>query len=467
MKIVFYQPLVRPEDRFHPFRSHYLGFSSLRAYLYANEAEISIYTASTPEGIIDACPDLIGISSCTEMWEITKGILRWLREEGFSGPIVIGGPHITALPETLPPEADCAVLGEGEQTFLEIVRANKSSRNTTLRDTPGIAYHETNGQVLCTKRREPHDMDSLPVDMDVNPSIWFQISTIRGCPFHCFHCVEHDTQGKVRYLSADKLLWIMKKRFRITGNPNFFFQDDTFLVPRGRLKRLHDLMRKENLLGKFTIQSVSLNANLVEEHTIPLLKEIGVISLGIGIESLNPRILRIMKGNVVKSEHIDRTIRYAQQAGLPIGGSQVYGVPGETRKEMIDSIQKVQHYEFTTTFRHWVCYVCQPLPGSKFWQQELARGRVSLDMDFSCLRIDGDYRCFTTPWYYGNEEQVPRAEFIDILKKHRMLPKNFFLPPEFHVDEKPQPVNILKRVARRVYYDILKAIEGHRVARQD
>jgi len=447
MRIALYKPLVRPEYRFNPFKAHYLGFSCLIAYLRLNESECSVNVVYTPEAIIDIQPNLIGISSSTEMWEITKDTVRWLREEGFSGPIVIGGPHITALPETLPPEADCAVLGEGEQTFLEIVRAYKFSQKPIFKNIPGIAYRDTNGQVFRTERRELMEMDSLPVDMDVNSSICFQISTVRGCPFHCFHCVEHEMQGNVRYLSADNLLWIMKKRFRITGNPNFFFQDDTFLVPRGRLEKLHDLMRKGNLLGKFTIQSVSLNANLVKEQTIHLLKEIGVISLGMGIESLNPRVLRIMKRDVVKIEHIDRTIRYAQRSGLPIGGSQVYGMPGETREEMIDSIRKVKYYELTTTFRHWVCYVCQPLPGSQLWQQELARGHVSLDMDFSSLRIDGDCRFFTTPWYYGNEEQVPRAEFIDILKKYAMLPKNFFLPPKFHLDKKLRYVNIFKRVA--------------------
>lgn len=430
MRIVFYKPLVRPGFRFSPFKSYYLGFNSLRAYLYAKEPDVSVHLACTREGITDEQPDLIGISSSTEMWEITKDIVCKLREEGFSKPIVIGGPHITALPETLPPEVDCGVLGEGEQTFLEIIRAYKTSRKPAFKDIPGVAYRDYSGQLFCTERQTPIEMDSLPVDIDVNPSIWFQISTVRGCPFHCFHCVEHDTVGKLRYLSAEKLLWIMKKRLRLTGNPDFFFQDDTFLVARGRLEELHKLMRQENLMGKFKIQSISLNANLVKEHTIQMLKEIGVVKLGMGMESLNPRILKVMKRDVVKLEHIDRTIRYAQRARLPIGGSQVYGMPGETSEEMIDSIQRVKRYERETIFQHWVVFVCQPLPGSLFWQEELARRKVSVDMDFSSLRIDGDCRYFTTPWYYGNEDCVPRTEFINILKRYRILPRNYFLPPK-------------------------------------
>ncbi|MBW2045842.1 MAG: B12-binding domain-containing radical SAM protein [Deltaproteobacteria bacterium] len=429
MKIVLYKPLVRPEINFNPVKKIYLGFSYLISYLQLNEPECSVHIAYTVEAIIDMQPDLIGISSVTEMWEITKKTVSWLRKEGFSGPVIIGGPHITALPETLPIQVDCAVIGQGEQTFLELVRVYKVGGLVALQGIPGVAYRDSDDQLHINRERVSIDLDLLPLDLHRHPSIPFQISTVRGCAFHCVHCVEHDIQKKVNHLSVERLLWMMKKRLEITRNPHFVFQDDTFLLPRGRLEQLHELMRKENLLGKVIIKLVSLNANLVEPHTIGFLKEIGVIKLGMGIESLNPRILKVMKRGVVTLDQIDRTIRYAQKENLPIGGSQVYGFPGETREEMIDSIERVRDYERRTIFKHWVCYICQPLPGSQFWEQELNSSRVSLDMDFSSLRIDGDSRFFATPWYYANADNVPRSEFISILKKYEMLPLYFFLPP--------------------------------------
>ena len=460
--IVLYKPLVRPEYRFDAFNAHYIGFSYLISYVKQYEPGCSIKIAYTPQAIIDMHPDLIGISSVTEMWGRTKNTISWLREEGFSGPVVIGGPHITALPETLPQDADCAVIGQGEETFLELIRSYTASRQPALHEIPGIAYRDPDNRICLTPKRVPLEMDLLPVDVYENPSIPFQLTTVRGCPFHCFHCVEHNTQGKMTYLSAEKLLWIMKLRLRETGNPHFFFQDDTFLAPRQRLEELHNLMARENLLGKFIIQSISLNTNLVDEHTMPMLKDIGTTKLGMGIESLNPRMLQVIKCGIVKLEHIDKTIRYAQKAGIPIGGSQVYGFPGETREEMIDSIMRVKHYEMTSTFRHWVCYVCQPLPGSQLWHQELSKGNVSLDMDFSTLRIDGDCRFFDTPWYYGNEESVPREEYISILREHKMIATNFLLPPEEHPEIYQEDGGYLKRVLKRVYRDILLSIEGRK-----
>jgi len=225
---------------------------------------------------------------------------------------------------------------------------------------------------------------------------------------------------------------------------------------------MHEQMRRNNLFGKFVIQSVSLNANLVKEDTIQMLKDIGVIRLGIGMESLNPRILKVMKRGVVTLEHIDKTIRYANRAGIPIGGSQVYGFPGETKEEMTDSILRVKHYENATIFRHWYCYVCQPLPGSQLWNDELIKGNVSLDMDFSSLRIDGDCRFFDTPWHYSNESNVPHGEFLSILKKYGILPRNFFIPPGSFNEEEKGALSKIGKIGKKLYHSLLFAIEGRK-----
>jgi anaerobic magnesium-protoporphyrin IX monomethyl ester cyclase len=461
MRIVFYKPLMRPEFCFDPFKAHYLGFSHLITYLKQYEKECNFVVARTLDAVIEAKPDVIGISGVTEMWGAVKNSVVWLRNKGFKGPIIVGGPHVTALPETLPLDADCGVIGSGEETLRELIRSYKTDRNPDLNEIKGIAYRDEEGQLIMGAKRTPIDLDDLPIDVLINPSITFEISTVQGCPFHCVHCVEHDMQGKMRYLSPDRLVSIMEERLRLTGNPYFFFQDDTFLAPPDRLQQVHELLRKRNLFGKFIVRSVSLNANLVKEETIPMLKDIGVISLGMGMESLNPRMLKVLKKGVVTLEHIDRTIRFADKADIPIGGSQVYGFPGETRDEMVDSIKRVKHYEQATTFRHWSCFVCQPLPGSQFWVQELERGKVSIDMDFSTLRIDGDCRFFNSPWYYGNEAHVSRDEFILTLREHDMIANNFFVPPNTW-DVQKNETSSLKRIGKKIYHGILHAIEGRR-----
>jgi radical SAM superfamily enzyme YgiQ (UPF0313 family) len=430
MRIAFYKPLIRPKFTSDPFKSHYLGFSCLRAYLLAHEPDHDVRVVGSGNELAASRAELIGISCVSEMWEIIKATLRRLRADGFEGPIVLGGPHVTAVPETLPPEADCAVLGEGEASFLDLVRAYAGDRSPDLADIPGVAFRDSDGALVRTARRAPLEMDRLPVDVAEHAEIWLQISTVRGCPFHCPHCVERPTQGRPRYLSAERLLWLMAERLRRTGNRDVFFQDDTFLAGPRRLAQLHERMAAADLLGAFNIRSVSLNANLVKPHTVRMLKEIGVRSLGVGMESLNPRMLGVMKAGIVTLPQIERTLRLAAEAELPIGGSQVYGMRGERADEMLDSIRRVREYEQEfATFRHWVCYACQPLPGSTYWQLEQARGTVSAEMDFSTLRIDGDWQHFASPWFYANDANVPRDEFVAILEREGMCPYDFFRPP--------------------------------------
>jgi radical SAM superfamily enzyme YgiQ (UPF0313 family) len=221
----------------------------------------------------------------------------------------------------------------------------------------------------------------------------------------------------------------MRARVAATGNRQFYFQDDTFLAARGRLPKLHKLLKDKDALTEFHIKSISLNANLVTEESIVMMREIGARHgrFGMGCESFNPKVLGEMKHGVVALDDIDRTIRLCSKHKSKLGGSQVYGWPGETPDEIRDSIRRVKEYERTTGFKHWVVYACQPLPGSRLWERALAHGDVSESMDFSTLRIDGNMGYFNTPWFWLNEATTPKQEFLDIIRSEGHLPKGFFV----------------------------------------
>ncbi len=410
MRIGLWKPLFRPANLNRPFRAQYLGFESIVAYLrsVAPHHEI-VYTTKDV--------DLIGISCVSETHHLVKAVCRGLRRGGFAGLIILGGPHYTALPGTMPFEADCCVIGPGEETFAELVAAYAKDGVPDFSEIQGVAFRDPYGLIQQTQRRDPLPLDDLPVAIEAVPDDWMQISTIRGCPYRCEHCVEHTNQGKVRWLSAERLVWIMEERVRLTGNNSFFFQDDTFLAAKGRLEKMHALMAKRNLFGKFKIQMISMNANLVEEHTIPMLKDIGAVSIGMGAESWDPRVLRAMKRNVVTREHLMRTLDYAEKADmLPVGGSLVVGYPGETAGELATSLDTARQLSDQGRLSVWGTYVCQPLPGSRLWQRLESQGKVSVAMDFSTLRIDACSAHFESEWAYWNEDEVSREELKRVVK---------------------------------------------------
>jgi len=428
VRITMFKVLQRHGWIKNSFASHYLGFQYMKNYIEQHEpGKHEFFVAKWMEECQTSKPDMVMISSVTEAWMDACITVQWLRNRAhFTGPIIIGGPHLTGLPESLPYQVDCGVVGEGEIPALELVRAYEKERNPDLSQIPGAIYWE-DGELKKNPRPEPIDVNALPIDTERMPKERFDIATIRGCPFCCQHCVEWRNQGKPRAVSAERLAEIMSRRYRSTGNPQFFFQDDTFLAAPGRLEKLHAILAKMDLLNTFKINPISLNANLVEDHTIQLLKEIGAIRLGMGCESLNPRMLKAIKSNVVSPEDIERTIRLATKANLPIGGSQVYGFPGETYDELVDSIKRVRAYERSSNFRHWEVYVCQPFPGSTLWQKALKSGLVSKDMDFSRMRIDGDYVWFRSDWLYLNEETLPKKQFCETIKGFKMKSRGHYL----------------------------------------
>ena len=422
MRIGLWKPLLRPGFLNNPFKAQYLGFETIIAYMkqVAPQHEIVV---GTVEGM-----NLAGMSCVSETFHLVKAACKGLRRSGFAGPIILGGPHITALPETLPFEADCCVVGPGEQTFKELVAEYEKTRNPDLSQIAGVAYRDSNGVMQQTQRRVPLPMDDLPVNVEVLPNEWMQLATIRGCPYRCEHCVEHTNQGKLRWLSAEKLVWIMEERMRITGNPNFFFQDDTFLAAPGRLKKIHETMTQKDILRKAKIHLISMNANLVKADTIPMLKDIGAVTIGMGAESWSPRVIQAMKRGVVTQADLLRVLDYAKIAEmLPVGGSLAFGFPGETRAEMEESISNARKMQESGAFQVWGCFVIQPLPGSRLWDRFLTQGRVSAGMDFSTLRIDADMRHFGTPWAYWNEEEIKREDFVKMALASGFVRKGTFV----------------------------------------
>jgi|GEM_PF-1436032 len=423
MKIVLYKPILRPAL----LNSYNLSFGYLKAYLQQHLPEVEVVVCLNAEDILPEQPDIIGITAAaSEIWEKTKLLLEDLRKD-FDGLIILGGQHITAVPETLPATADFAVLGEGEETLREIVEIYQKKGKAALKEVRGIAYWE-NGELVRTPVRPPLDLDSLPEPADnprkyVNCFHMYCLSTARGCPYRCTHCVEWGFHTKVRLMSAERIFELMMKHLEETGDPHVRFLDDTVTANRNRILKLHHLMKERGLLGKFELGNIAACAHHVTDELVQALLAMGASEIGIGIESCSPRVLKLYKGNTVTVEDISHAIQVCTRHGMKLAGKNLFGYPGETLEEMAETISFVRKHSKGTTFYLWPpgYYVCQPLPGSRLWQEALAAGKVAMDMDFSRLRIDAgdpyDMRLYDSTWYYGNEEVVPRDKFVAFLQK--------------------------------------------------
>ena len=195
------------------------GLLSLAAQLLRTGLRVSVFNLSNypwpkVEKLIHRLVDvdLFGLSCLTANRRGMAMLVRFLRRVHPAARIVVGGPHVSALPlATLEhvPEIDVVVIGEGERTFLEIV--DRILRADAIDDIPGTAWRSgTRCQVA------PPLIPIKDLDMLASPVHYFDIGTLltsRGCPRRCTFCSSRMMWGGggrdfIRWISC----WMCSKR---------------------------------------------------------------------------------------------------------------------------------------------------------------------------------------------------------------------------------------------------------------
>lgn len=194
-------------------------------------------------------PDIVGISSVTQNVNIAKEIAAKIKNE-LDVPVIVGGHHITALPNNLTEHMDIAVLGEGEQTFLELLEAYEENGldKEKLSKIDGIAYR-CNKKLVITPRRELiRPLDRIPFPArDLLHTNSFYMFTSRGCPYRCIFCSSSFFWQSIRYFSPR---YVVREITELVERYNAKFInlfDDLFIGNKRRLREIAQLLREEKL----------------------------------------------------------------------------------------------------------------------------------------------------------------------------------------------------------------------------
>lgn len=341
--------------------------------------------------ILTTQPDLIGFTFTTSHANQVYALARDIKAIK-NIPIVIGGPHITPIPTTLPAYIDLGVLHEGEQTFLELFEllSNKGRLDSDdLKKIEGICFHLGDKVIVNNVRAFIKDIDSIPypdrtiLDMKryLAPSHLFatrdiyigtSIFTSRGCPYNCAFCQSNQRWGSTRYHSpeyvVDEIDYLKKTYPRING---IFIMDDLFAVNKQRLARIVELMKQKGL-NKDIKFALTCRANLVDKEMLSLLKEMNTQQIQIGFESTSAKILRFLKSNSVTVQDNQRAADLIQETGMDIDAQFMFGSPGEREED----IQKTVDFMKSNRFSRVNTAVTVPLPGTKLWEIAKERGLV-------------------------------------------------------------------------------------------
>jgi radical SAM superfamily enzyme YgiQ (UPF0313 family) len=360
-------------------------------------------------------PDIVGVSSITQHFNIAKKICSDIKKV-MDIPVVVGGYHISALPSNLTSDMDVGVLGEGEETMVEL--AYSYERNgldkKNLSTVKGIVFRNADRLEVTAKRDLIKPLDRIPFParhlIRFEPNHAHSILTSRGCPYHCVFCSSSAFWGSVRYFSPAYVVEELRQLVHDYHPKVVGFSDDLFAANKERLREIASLIKNENFYGqvKFTC---SARANLVDAETARLLKEIGVFSVSMGLESGSERILKHLKAGSVTVEQNKKAIDTLSVNGLKPTATFIIGSPTETREEMQETLDFIKHSKLAS----FEAYVLLPLPNTQVWDEAKVRGIVSDDMDWSDFEIYFEDK----PETRVIMSELPRNELLHMLQLFR------------------------------------------------
>lgn len=299
-------------------------------------------------------PDVLGISATTISIHNGARIAAAVKEKLPHVTTVVGGPHVSAVPEaTLAafPEFDYGVAGEGEVAFFALLDAVANGGPTS--GLPGVVGRDAAG-VVHASCRAPYldDLDALPFPAwDVlgdafphrfGPSIFnyrctpmATLVTSRGCPFSCTFC-DRSTSGKLGRYHGVEYVMEMCRMLAARGTRHVMFYDDLFTVKKKRVVELCEAMIHAKLPFTWSCNS---HPNLLDLETMKLMKRAGCWQIAYGVESGSQRVLNVVK-HEVKLPRLRETLRMTRQAGIRAKGYLMLGHPTET----VESLEETRAF---------------------------------------------------------------------------------------------------------------------------
>lgn len=355
------------------------GLCYISSYLkkYGGYNKIKIFEHNYEKEITKFKPDIIGISSVSQNFEIAKRIAHFAKRNDII--VIIGGPHITVLPYLLTKDMDIAVIGEGEQTFLEVIQIiEKYGLNKNkLENIKGIAYHKDGLLEKTDKRELIKDLDTIPFpDRElVTTKNAGNMITSRGCPYKCVFCSSSRLWDYVRFHSAEYVvneIIYLKNRYNVK---HITMWDDLFIVNKKRFHKIVDLIKKERINEEISF-SINARANLISDDLVKKFVEMSIKGVSLGLESMSPEILHWAKGESITVNDNINAVNILKKYGIHCWASFIIGFPMDTH----ETINATLNYIKKSPLDSFDVYLLAPFPGTPIWEECIKRKIVSNDI---------------------------------------------------------------------------------------
>ncbi|MDI9255834.1 B12-binding domain-containing radical SAM protein [Flavobacterium sedimenticola] len=401
-----------------------LGLLYVSAYLKSKNIDNDVFdtTFSTQAAqldfILEKQPKVICIyTNLMTKIEVIK-LIKILKKEAFGFPkIVLGGPDVTYnVANYLKAGADFLVIGEGEETTFELYKAIMT--HSDFHQVNGIAFLENNQIIQTPPRSKFKELDELPlpnreaINMQNYLQTWktnhgqssMTISTQRGCPYTCKWCSTAVYGQSYRRRPANLVaaeMKLLKERYKPDA---LWFVDDVFTVSHKWLLAFKEEVLKQDAVIPFECIT---RAERLNDEILQLLKDIGCFRIWIGAESGSQTIIDAMDRRVDVNQ-VKKVIQDTNAMGIETGTFIMLGYPGETEKDIEETIQYLKEANPTL----YTITIAYPIKGTSLYNEIEHKITQQPDWETSTDREIDFERTYSRKYYqYAVRKVVNEVEF--------------------------------------------------------
>jgi len=374
-------------------------------------------------------PDVLAITCRSNEWNYIK---RMLTSTDTSSIIkILGGPHVTLAPEDAVKIADTVVLGEGEETFRELLI--KIDGGADFRNVAGTWSRQGDKITKNKGRLLIQDINTLPLpDWEIFDDIHYYNSYIkkifkgsktvgtfegsRGCPYNCTYCsnqafrdVYEDKTPWRREKTPQRLIEEMKE-FRSRYDLDcIYFVDEVFLTRYERLEEFRDLYSKE--IGvPFTFMERPEN---MTEKKAKVISESGAKFVALGIESGDQDLRKSLLKRRHSQEKIVSAFHTAKKNGISTHAFTMIGFPGQDRKSVFQTYNLLREAKPDTV----QASIFYPLVGTELFDKVVAEGLFDPDTSMP----EHYYRGSSLNYSKEKKDEIMRDQYLLMYYKSKLV----------------------------------------------
>jgi radical SAM superfamily enzyme YgiQ (UPF0313 family) len=347
---------------------------------------------------IDPDAQVIGVSIMFSLeWPFARELVAKIRARFPAAFLVAGGEHITALPEySLDncPALDCCVLGEGEQTMVDLVEA--VSAGIDVREVNGLCLRADGGHLHTQSRRRLRELGTIPrpawdlvpiaayldgeVMTGVNLGRSMPMLASRGCPYRCTFCSNPVMWGTLwRVRDPREVFDEMCDYMDDYGATNFDFYDLTAIVRRDWIVEFCKLIIASGRTFTWQLPS-GTRSEAIDAEVTRLLYRSGCRYVNYAPESGSEEILERIKKRISKPKMLE-SMRWAVRNGINVKANFILGFPGERLHHVWDTYKFIMSMSLIG-LQDVSVFPFSPYPGSELFEFVRKRGDVVLNEEY-------------------------------------------------------------------------------------